>query len=347
MLSLPEGGNLVLSWHGVRDHLARRRERCTGVGQRGHEPANEAASSMIPFRQVLFVIGLGLFWGVSPAANKALGEAGIPVTHILVAAGLGVGVGLLAMQLAMGGRPLINRQTIVYGLVCGILMNIPWAFSLTVVRHVAVTDWAVITSTSPFFTYALALVVGRDRVSGWRLAALLVGFLSSVVLILTRPGALAGELSPWLLVALLGPFQFAFYNVYTGAAWPKGMDPLTAGIVESFAAGLTAVPFMLWLDPPQLTNIFAPESGTATLLFVMIILMWVLERVCYFNMVQHWGPVTTVQAVYVSTPAGVLFGLLLYKEAADAWLFGSLFLLMLALWLNNRAIADRPRPTPG
>ena len=68
--------------------------------------------------------------------------------------------------------------------------------------------------------------------------------------------------------------------------------------------------------------------------------MWVMERVCFFSMIQRFGPVTTVQATYVSTPASVLFGLLMFHESADAWLWLSLALLMLALWLNNRAVSS-------
>lgn len=289
-------------------------------------------------RQTLFVLGLGLFWGLSPALNRMLGDYGIPITHILVASGFGVGAGLLLMQLLGGGRPQINRQTILYGLGCGILLNIPWSFSLTVVRHVPVTLYAVVISTSPFWTYAVAMMIGRDRASAWRLAALIVGFVSSAVLIVSRPEASVGELSFWVLAAFVSPMLFAFYNVFTAVAWPKGMDALTAGIVESFAAGLIGLPFMLWLDPPS-----APAGMTpAVWLLIAVTAMWVLERVCYFNMVQRFGPVTTVQAVYVSTPAGVLFGLLLYKESADAWLWASLGLLMAALWLNNRAIRTKP-----
>ncbi|HRC87197.1 MAG TPA: DMT family transporter, partial [Thermoanaerobaculia bacterium] len=222
-----------------------------------------------------------------------------------------------------------------YGLGCGILLNVPWGIGLLAVRHVPVTLYSVVVSSTPMWTYGLALLVGRERMSLMRVSALAVGFASSLAVILTRQGASISQIDSWLLAAMSLPLMYAFYNVYTSAAWPKGMEPLTAGIVESFASSLLAVPVVLWLDPVHSLSDFHRGYW----LLAAAIAMWVLERVCFFSMIQRFGPVTTVQAVYVSTPAGVLFGLALFAEKADSWLWVSLALVMLALWLNNRAIA--------
>jgi multidrug transporter EmrE-like cation transporter len=45
-----------------------------------------------------------------------------------------------------------------------------------------------------------------------------------------------------------------------------------------------------------------------------------------------------VQAVYISTPGGVIFGVFLFKDHADLWLVASLALVMAALVCNNRAV---------
>lgn len=56
-------------------------------------------------------------------------------------------------------------------------------------------------------------------------------------------------------------------------------------------------------------------------------------------MIQRSGPVTTAQAVYVASPAGVLVGAWLFGERIDVWLILCLLLLLAALYLNNRALA--------
>ena len=70
----------------------------------------------------------------------------------------------------------------------------------------------------------------------------------------------------------------------------------------------------------------------------VITLIWVIERIAYFTMIQRSGPVTTAQAVYVATPAGVMFGAWLFGERIDVWLIACLGLLLVALYLNNRAL---------
>lgn len=293
---------------------------------------------MSAVRQILFVLGLGTFWGASPALNKALGLAGVPVTHILVASGLGVGPGLMLLQWLSGGRLRVSWPVVVYGLGCGVLINIPWTISLAAIRHMPVALSAVMVSTTPLWTYAFALSLGRDTFSPLRLLALVTGLASSAAVILTRPGASLAAFDIWVLATLSLPLLYAAYNVFTSAAWPKGMDPLTAGVAESFAAGLLGLPFLLYFNPPTGQAFDVPTLGY--LLLLAVTLMWVLERVCYFRMIERFGPVTTVQAVYVSTPASVLLGLLMFRESADAWLWLSLALLMLALWLNNRALSN-------
>ncbi len=296
---------------------------------------------MSPFTQLLTVLGLGAFWGFSPALNKILGQFGLPVSHILVFSGLGVGLGLMLLQRLMGERLQFSWRILAFGLGCGVLLNIPWFGSLTVVRHVPITITAVIISTSPLWTYALALLLRRESASLMRLAALAVGFLSSLIVIVTRaPEAgiaaapMAFGIDGWILLTMTLPILYAFYNVFASMAWPKGMTAMTAGVIESFCSALLALPLLPLLEPLALSGI---NSGYWLLLAATA--MWVIERVCFFTLIQRAGPVTTVQAVYVGTPAAVVFGLVLFGEPMSLWLGISLALLMLALWLNNRALA--------
>jgi drug/metabolite transporter (DMT)-like permease len=306
------------------------------------EPLSTAPSipAASPLLHVAAVAGLGAFWGASPALNKLLGLYGVPVGHILVISGFGVGLGLMLLQWLLGGRLQLSRSVLLYGLGCGLLLNIPWGLSLAAIRHVPVTLSAVIVSTTPLCTYALALLLRRERADLLRLVALGLGFLSCVVLILNSPappGVLAGApaiaVDGWLLITLALPVLYAFYNLYTAMAWPKGMTAMTAGVVESHASALMAVPFVLAMEPLHLGG-----SGIGYWLLAAVSVMWVVERVCFFTLIERTGPVTTVQAVYVSTPASVVLGLVFFAEPANLWLAVSLVLLMAALWLNNVAV---------
>jgi hypothetical protein len=73
--------------------------------------------------------------------------------------------------------------------------------------------------------------------------------------------------------------------------------------------------------------------------------MWVVERVAYFTLINEKGAVYTVQATYVSTPAAVLLAAIFFGGGADKWLWVSLAILMVALYLNNTG-SIKPTSTP-
>jgi drug/metabolite transporter (DMT)-like permease len=283
----------------------------------------------------LAIVGLGAFWGISPTFYKLMANEGIPISHIVVLAGLGVGTGLAAIRLLTTGRAGYTRAEMLYGLGCGLLLNGPFAMGLWLAGHLPVTVFAVISSMAPFCSYGLALMFRREGPSRLRLFALAAGFLSSATLIMTRPEASDLSVSGWTLLALVPTLLYAVYGLFASMAWPEGMDSLTAGTVESWASALLALPFLIMLQP--IARLADLHAGYWTV--GVITLIWVVERIAYFTMIRRSGPVTTAQAVYVATPAGVMFGALLFGERIDAWLIACLTLLLAALYLNNRALA--------
>ena len=67
--------------------------------------------------------------------------------------------------------------------------------------------------------------------------------------------------------------------------------------------------------------------------------MWVAERIAFFTLIRERGATSTAQAVYLSAPAAVFFAVVFFGGATDAWLWVSLAVLLLALWLNNSGSA--------
>ncbi|MDP4823264.1 MAG: DMT family transporter [Aestuariivirgaceae bacterium] len=277
------------------------------------------------------LLTLGLFWGLSPAMSRLMGEAGLPISHVLVVTGVAVGIGLEILRRLQGGAALIPARVWLYGLGCGVLINIPFTGSLYFARVLPITTYALAVSTAPFFSYALALMTGREKAQPLRLAALVTGFVASALLIVTRGGTEGGG-DFWLLVACFCvPALYALYHFYASVMWPVGMEPLAAGVTESFASAALAVPFLLVMAP-QMVGV--PAYGLALVASVM----WIAERVAFFWLLRRSGPVVTMQAVYISTPGGVIAGAMIFSEPADGWLFVSLGLILLALWLNMQAM---------
>lgn len=280
---------------------------------------------------LLWFIVLGCFWGLTPSLYKLMGDQGLPVTHIIVYTGLIVGVALALLPLARG-RLVLSRNVMLYGLGCAALLNIPFAMSLFFSRKVAPTEYALIVSTAPFWNYIVALATRREIAHPRRIGALMIGFLSSAVLILSRDGTIGSGISPWIVAAFAVPIVYSAYNWFAAAYWPKDADILVVGAAESVFSGLLAIPFMLVLAPP-----WSPEAPQLFSYWTagLASLLWIVERIAFFTLIREKGAFYTIQAIYVSTPAAVLWAIFIFGRPADMWIWISLAILMVALWLNN------------
>ena len=299
---------------------------------------------MIVSRHFFYFIALGLFWGVSPSLYKHLANIRMPVSHTIFLTGLGVGLAMWVIAAVKSGRWSLGLPIVRYGAVCAFLMNVPFALNLYLAGHVPPTELAIIITTAPFFNYLIALLTGWESAAPRRLLAIAAGFTSTLVLILSREGMVTGKVSWWLIASISIPVLYCAYNNFAARAWPRNADTLRVGAAESIFSGLFAVPVILWVAP------FGASGGTPLSgywILIAAIIMWIVERIAYFTLIRDKGAVYTVQATYVATPAAVAIAALFFGGASDLWLWASLSLLMVALWLNNSGrIMERAATQP-
>jgi drug/metabolite transporter (DMT)-like permease len=283
-------------------------------------------------RHFAWFMALGSFWGVSPAVYKHLANIGMPETHTIVLTGFGVGLIMLAVAVWRSGWQNFDRRLIKYGAVSAFLMNLPFAYNLWLAGHVPPTELAIVITLSPLFNYTWCWITGTEDTSPRRFAAIGLGLLSTLVLIVSRSDKGFGEASWWLVAAMGVPLMYCVYNNYCARNWPRGADVIQAGASESIWSGLWLLPVLLYLNPP------GAEANPALWhywIIAALTLMWVIERVAYFTLINEKGAVYTVQATYVSTPAAVVLAGIFFGGLHDPWLWVSLALLIGALYLNN------------
>ncbi len=260
----------------------------------------------------------------------------MPVTHTIFYTGIGVGLIMFCMALYRTGLRNFDKRLVYYGLGCALLMNIPFGINLYLAGFVPPTELAIIITMSPFFNYLLALITRHENSSSRKFLAIAFGFLSTLILILSRQGTLSGSIS-WPLIASISiPLLYCAYNTFAARAWPKGADTIQAGAFESLWSGLTVLPIIYFYEPIGSSSPSLFDHWT----LVAVTLMWVVERVVYFTLITQKGAVYTVQATYVSTPAAVIIGALFFGGGTDVWLWLSLAVLMVALYFNNTGHSD-------
>jgi drug/metabolite transporter (DMT)-like permease len=283
-------------------------------------------------RHFSWFMALGLFWGLSPGLYKYLSVINMPVTHTIFWTGLGVGLIMLVWSITRNGRQAIPRDVVIYGATCAFLLNIPFGLTLFLAAYVPPTELAIVHTISPFLNYILALFTGAELATKRRLWAIVFGFVSTLVLIISREGALSGQISGWLLASFAIPVLYMTYNAYGAHGAPKSADNLQLGAMESLFSALWVLPFMLYFEMPgQPAQPALWQYG----ILPAVTVMWVIERLAYFTLIREKGAVYTGQASYVSTPVAVIISAVLFGGLNDYWLWLSLALLMVALWLNN------------
>lgn len=294
---------------------------------------------MREFLHFVYFIALGSFWGLTPSLYRFMGDAGVPLTHIVVYTGLGVGIALAAVAWLVHGRLNLAHETVRYSFICATLLNVPFGLSLFFARYVHPAEYALIVSSAPIFNYLAGYATGRESATPRRLAAVTIGFISSAILILSRHATVSSGASLWTAAAFSVPLIYVGYNWYAARHWPKDGQIFTVGALESLFSALVAFPFFIafaapWArDVPPISAYWAVLAATA---------MWIVERMAFFTLIRDKGALYTIQAVYVATPAGVIFAFFFFGGHTDRWIWLSLAFLMLALWLNNAGAPMRP-----
>lgn len=289
-------------------------------------------------RHILYFLALGLFWGISPSQYRYWGEVGVPVSHIIAYTGFGLAIFLGLLARIRHGRLGWNREVMTYSLVCAMLMNVPFSFSLFFARHVPTPELALVFSLSPLINFVVGAVTGKEPLTSRRVFAIALGFVACAILVISR-GGVKGEVTWWLLASFVNPFLYAGYNLYANARWPRGGTTFAIGAAESFWSGVLATPFMLTLARPWEVH-YATSFAYASIAVATV--MWVVERVSFFTLIREKGATYTGQAVYLSAPMAVIFAMFFFGGSSDIWLWLSLAIVMAALWLNNSAGATRP-----
>ena len=171
-----------------------------------------------------------------------------------------------------------------------------------------------------------------------RILAIIAGFLGAALLIIDAEMIDHGiVIDPWLAAAFGLPFFYALYHLFAAKFWPKDRETSAVGIAESLAAGLAFLPLLLVSQ--------GRDSADLTIngfyLLAAVSVLWVVERIAFFNLVRHFGPVSTVQAVNLATVSTVIMGAMIYGEEIDARIIVSAALVIIALWLNAKAERQR------
>ena len=285
--------------------------------QRTEKPKTARPSWLLP---LALLLATGFLLGVSTNLAKLAGQAKLSPLSFLTWPVTGAAVVLFGVNAVRREWPPINRRTIVYFVIAG-LVSVALAnlISFAAVPQVGASFVALAIAFPPLFTYLGALALGMERWQTRRalgVALSLGGVLLLAAYKLTEPNAS----SFWIIATLCSPVVLAVGNIYRTARWPKGAS------AESLAPGTLAAS-SLWLllagligpvftDSSSLFSLSIPLHTLRPALIILAQLaVFALQFVLLFKLQQVGGPVYLSLLGSVGAIVGVPVAVLVLGES--------------------------------
>lgn len=280
----------------------------------------------------LMLLAMAILPGIDVMA-KHLGSLGFPVIQIVWARLFFGGLVTLPFALRHGMGALWPDRPWLHALRGGLLIAATFSFFLSV-QYLPIADALAIFFVQPLVLTALSPLVLGERVGPRRWAAVLVGFLGTLIII--RPGIIA--VSPGALAALAAGTFLALYFLITrriSGRQPAMVTTFQTNLIGGLIASVLVLPVFQMPDPGTWLE-FAALGAVANLGHYMIV------RAYDFAEASLLAPLA-----YTEMITSTLLGWVFFGDFPDRWTFvGVAVLIGCAIYISVRERAQRRKVEP-
>lgn len=291
---------------------------------------------LIPF---LFIVALGLSWGVHFPLLRFMGEQGFDFGTIIAFVVAGVAVVLTVISVLRKRLPSTTPQALGYYFFCGLFgYLVPFSLELFSAPKVGAGVLAIIVALTPIFTVILTMLLRVEPISGKKILAVILGLIAVMPLFSFSDLDIEGVYGLGILSAVLVPLCYSFYYILVLKFWPKGMDSWQVATGESVACGIMILPIVVF-GGGQDFAVFAHAPSLAGMLWM--IMLSVVEVYLYFEVIRRAGVVFVSQTNFIAVVMSVLIGIFAFGEEHGLWIIACLILLGASLILSAQQTKAR------
>lgn len=278
---------------------------------------------------VLVLFGAG--WGltlplVKIAVSEGYGPFGLIFWQMVIGAiTLGLVVHLSGRSLPLGPKPV--RLYVMVALLGTLLPN---SASYAAAVHLPAGLLSIVIAMVPIFAFPVALALGIDRFSFFRLLGVVAGFIG-VCLIMAPEASLPDRAAlAFVPLAMVAPFFYAIEGNVVAKWGTYGASPVQVLMGASLLGAVLILPLAIvsgqFIDPRPPWG--APDRALAA--------SAILHSVVYSGyvwLVGRAGATFAAQVSYFVTGFGVIWAMLILGERYSGFVWGALGLMMLGLFL--------------
>ena len=280
------------------------------------------------------LIALAIPWGGAFLLFRVLGTALPPFTLVLARVGLAVPVLYLAVRLR-GGRMDIPWRA--FGLM-GLLNNvIPFALFAWAETRLTSGLAAILNAATPVMTVLVLSAFRVERLTGLRLAGVMLAFLGVGVLI----GPDAWTKSPDLLAelaCLVATLSYAF-----SALWARRLrhvEPLKAATGQLACSTLILLPLVAAIDQPW--NLPMPDAHIWAAILTFALVCTAFAYILFFRIVRVAGPGNVMLVTFLIPVIAVMLGAVFLGEAVSLSALAGMALIAAGLVaIDGRLVRSR------
>ena len=279
----------------------------------------------------LILIILGLAWGLSFTLGKIAITAGGTPIGLTFWQSLFSGLILLAYVFFRHGKINIPKAMFFPIVIITFLsVVIPNIIFYACVAYLDAGVLSISVSVIPLFTYIIALSLRMDKFKVRRVIGLITGFCALLILILPENSLPDKRDIPWVLLALNCALCYALENIYIDRLELQKFGPIRLVCAVSFVSAL--ITFVLSI----VMNQFFILKPTNLYLFFSTLGLGFISATAYsifIYLIGRAGSVFSSQVGYLVTFFGVVWGIIILGESHSIFVWISLALIMMGIFL--------------
>jgi len=281
----------------------------------------------------LLLIGLSVLWGSSFVFIELALASLTPFT--IVTLRTGIAALALTLYLTLCGERLPAtladwRRFLILG---ALRAALPISLIVWAETHITSGLAGILNSTSPLFTAIIAhLLTSDDKLTGQRLAGILIGMIGVGVLVGTDALRGLGTQVMAQLAMLGATCSYGFAAVY-GRQF-QGDSPVVSAAGMLIGATILTLPFALWEAPWTLS----PTAASIGAILGLALLSTALAFIIWFQLIFRAGPSNTAMVTFLIPFTTLILGVLVLGERVETVSLIGLGVILFGLAVTQRRV---------